>query len=197
MAEATLGGAAPGGPADSGRGLSLEKAGKNTREEEVLPPWTHLFWLGGPWWVLSFFSAWPAAHFPPPVTARPPAGRAGRGGFVDGKGSTAPKAFPLGEGAPVRHHTGADEGATHPTRQEKGRHLWGDRSLLLQGKVGYRIAPHQSPSVTASPRGSLWAVQPYTKKRPKSGHVHGHRTSPSTGTMRPTTPKRASGNERA
>ena len=47
------------------------------------------------------------------------------------------------------------------------------------------------------PRGSLWAVQPYTKKRPKSGHVHGYRTSPSTGTMRPTTPKRASGNERA
>ena len=40
-------------------------------------------------------------------------------------------------------------------------------------------------------------MQPHTKKRPKSGHVHGHRTSPSTGTMRPTTPKRASGNERA
>ena len=37
---------------------------------------------------------------------------------------------------------------------------------------------------------------PTRKKRPKSGHVHGHRTSPSTGTMRPTTPKRASGNER-
>ena len=38
-------------PADSGGGarLSLEKAGgKNTREEEVLPPWTYLFWLGGP-----------------------------------------------------------------------------------------------------------------------------------------------------
>ena len=47
------------------------------------------------------------------------------------------------------------------------------------------------------PRGSLWVVQPYTKKRPKSGHVHGHRNSPTTGTMRPTTPKRASGNERA
>ena len=31
----------------------------------------------------------------------------------------------------------------------------------------------------------------------KSGHVHGLRNSPTTGTMRPTTPKRASGNERA
>ena len=40
-------------------------------------------------------------------------------------------------------------------------------------------------------------MQPYTKKRPKSGHADGHRNSPSTGTMRPTTPKRASGNERA
>ena len=39
-------GAAPQGPADSGGGarLSLKKVGgKNTREEEVLPPWTHLF----------------------------------------------------------------------------------------------------------------------------------------------------------
>ena len=39
-------GAAPRGPADSGGGarLSLKKVGgKNTREEEVLPPWTHLF----------------------------------------------------------------------------------------------------------------------------------------------------------
>ena len=35
------------------------------------------------------------------------------------------------------------------------------------------------------------------KEVPKSGYRHGCRTSPSTGTMRPTTPKRASGNERA
>ena len=45
-------------PADSGGGarLSLEKAGgKNTREEEVLPPWTHLFWFGGTLRGSSFF----------------------------------------------------------------------------------------------------------------------------------------------
>ena len=44
--EAILGRSAPGGPADDrgGARLSLEKVGgKNTREEEVLPPWTHLF----------------------------------------------------------------------------------------------------------------------------------------------------------
>ena len=35
------------------------------------------------------------------------------------------------------------------------------------------------------------------KKVSKSGHVHGFRNSPSTGTLRPTTPKPASGNERA
>ena len=95
-------------------------------------------------------------------------------------------------------HTGADEGAIdwpNGAGEEKRR---GDRSLLLQGKVGTGSPPHQSPSVTASPpRGSLWVVQPYTKKRPKSGHVHGPRNSPTTAPLRPTTPKRASENERA
>ena len=40
-------------------------------------------------------------------------------------------------------------------------------------------------------------MQPYPKKRPKSGHVHGHRNSPTTAPLRYPTPKRASGNERA
>ena len=35
------------------------------------------------------------------------------------------------------------------------------------------------------------------KKVPKSGHADEHRTSPTTATLRPTTPKRASDNERA
>ncbi len=35
------------------------------------------------------------------------------------------------------------------------------------------------------------------KKVSKSGHVHGHRNSPTTAPLRPTTPKPASGNERA
>ena len=107
-----------------------------------------------------------------------------------------PKAFP--SGGRWAGEAGSDEGAIDwPNGAEEGEHR-GDRLIFLQGKVGYRIAPS---SVTFGdsfpPRGSLWAVQPYTKKRPKSGYVHGYRTSPSTGTMRPTTPKRASGNERA
>ena len=64
--------------------------------------------------------------------------------------------------------------------------------------LGKSIAPS---SVTFGdsfpPRGSLWVVQPYPKKRPKSGHVHGHRNSPTTAPLRYPTPKPASGNERA
>ena len=94
-----------------------------------------------------------------------------------------PKAFPSGGRCPSAH-TGADEGATGLPNGAGEERRRGDRSLLLQGKVGYRIAPS---SVTFGdsfpPRGSLWVVQPYPKKRPKSGHVHGHRNSPSTGTM--------------
>ncbi len=44
-------GAAPRCPPGPGRGpgfLWKKAGGKNTREEEVLPPWTHLFRLGGP-----------------------------------------------------------------------------------------------------------------------------------------------------
>ena len=76
--------------------------------------------------------------------------------------------------------------STHPTEQEResGGATAGNGSVFLQGKVGYRIAPS---SVTFGdsfpPRGSLWVVQPHTKKRPKSGHADGPRNSPTTGTM--------------
>ena len=74
----------------------------------------------------------------------------------------------------------------------------------LSPQRNFSFAPLGNPIAPSSvtfgdsfpPRGSLWVVEPYPKKRPKSGHVHGHRNSPSTGTLRPTTPKRASGNER-
>ena len=39
------------------------------------------------------FRDWPAALYPTPVTARPPAGRAGRGGFADGKGRPCTQPF--------------------------------------------------------------------------------------------------------
>ena len=97
---------------------------------------------------------------------------------------------------------GSDEGATlYPTFPCRSR----KRGLppvapteCFSCPLGNPVAPS---SVTSGdsfpPRGSLWVVQPYPKKRPKSGHVHGFRNSPSTGTLRPTTPKPASGNERA
>ena len=74
----------------AGARLSLEESRRKEHQggrgsSSLDPPF--LVW-GDPAGVLSFFSAWPAAHEPTPVTARPPAGRAGTGGFADGKGPT-------------------------------------------------------------------------------------------------------------
>src|SRR5699024_10763702 len=102
-------GAAPRCPPGPGRGpgfLWKKAGGKNTREEEVLPPWTHLFWLGGPCGGPLFFSAWPAALYLTPVTARPPARRAGAGGFADGKGYSHAQSLPLGGKVPQCAHWG-------------------------------------------------------------------------------------------
>ena len=86
-----------------------------------------------------------------------------------------------------------DEGATGLPNGAEEKFRWGDRReppSFLQGKVGYRIAPS---SVTFGdsfpPRGSLWVVLPYPKKRPKSGHADGPRNSPTIAPLRPTTPK--------
>ena len=131
-----------------------------------------------------------------PCRASPLDGRIGypKGGFP------TPKAFPSGGRCPSAH-TGADEGAilypTFPCRKEGDSRLSPQRNFS-SAPLGNPVAPS---SVTFGdsfpPRGSLWGVEPYPKKRPKSGHVHGHRNSPSTGTLRPTTQKPASGNERA
>ena len=83
---------------------------------------------------------------------------------------------------------GSDEGATlyptFPCRKQALSRLSPQRGFSI-ASLGMSVAPS---SVTFGdsfpPRGSLWVVQPHTKKRPKSGHVHGHRNSPSTGTMR-------------
>ena len=94
---------------------------------------------------------------------------------------------------------GSDEGAiwypTFPCRKEvDGSRL---NEVFLLPRWATRSPPHQSPSVTASPQGEASGLcSPTRKKRPKSGHVHGHRTSPTTVPLRPATPKRASANER-
>ena len=69
--------------------------------------------------------------------------------------------------------------------------------IFLLPRWATRSPPHQSPSVTASPQGEASGLcSPTRKKRPKSGHIHGLRNSPTTAPLRPTTPKRASRNER-
>ncbi len=105
-------------PADDRRGepgfLWKKAGGKTPGREEVLPPWTPL-WLGA-WGGFSIFETGLRPIFSTPVTARPPAGRAGGGGFADGKGPSTRKAFPLGGKVPQCAHTGADEGAIlYPT----------------------------------------------------------------------------------
>ena len=50
--------------------------------------------------------------------------------------------------------------------------------------LGNPIAPSSVPfGDSFPPRDSLWVVQPYTKKRPKSGYADGHRNRRTTGTM--------------
>ena len=115
-------------------------------------------------------------------------------------GSSLPKAFPSGGRCPSAH-TGADEGAilyqTFPCRKE-GTSACRLNGIFLLPRWASRSPPHQSPSVTASPQGEASGLcYPTRKKRPKSGYADGHRNSPPTGTLRPTTPKPASGNERA
>ena len=147
----------------------------------------------------SLFSAWPAALYLTPVTARPPAGRAGR--VVSRTGRILPtlKAFPLGGRCPSAH-TGADGGATlYPTFpcRKKAR-------SRLSPQRGFSIAPLGNPVAPSSvtfgdsfpPRGSLWAVQPYTKKRSKSGYADGTVIAPQPEQCA-TTAKTRSGNERA
>ena len=163
-----------GGPAFFERKPEERTPGRREVLSALDPP------LSG-WWPergFLFLQNWPAALYPTPVTARPPAGRAGKRGFADGKGRPCTQPFLV--------------------EAEKGGSRLSPQRNFSPAPLGNPVAPS---SVTFGdsfpPRGSLWVVQPYTKKRSKSGHVHGFRNSPSTGTMRPTTPKRASGNERA
>ena len=127
--------------------------------ERFSPPWTRLSLVFARREVVFFYLTWPAALYPTPVTARLPAGRAGRGGFLDGKGCSYPKAFPLGGRCPSAH-TGADEGAiwypTFPCRKEGATSCRLNEVFLLP-RWATRSPPHPSPSVTASPQGEAFA----------------------------------------
>ena len=109
-----------------------------------------------------------------------------------------PKPSPRGEGGPAKPGRMRGRFGTQPFLVEKGVTDSRPDRLLLLPRWATRSPPHPSPSVTASPQGEASGLfSPTRKKRPKSGHVHGHRTSPTTVPLRPTTPKPASGNERA
>ena len=98
-----------------------------------------------------------------------------------------PKPSPWGEGGPAKPGRMRGRPCTQPflVEAEKGGFRLSPQRNASPAPLGNPVAPS---SVTSGdsfpPRGSLWVVLPYTKKRPKSGHVDGVRNSPSTGTMR-------------
>ena len=115
-----------------------------------------------------------------PPQSLPLGGRTVRGTVRSGPGEATINHRWAGE-------AGSDEGAIwYPTFPCKKKAL-----SQLSPQRGFSIAPLGNPVAPSSvtfgdsfpPRGSLWVVQPYTKKRPKSGYVLGHRNSPTTETM--------------
>ena len=209
--EAALGAQRPGGPADSGGGarLSLEESRRKEhqggRGSSSLDP---SFLVGGTLRGSSLFSAWPAALYLTPVTARPPAGRAGGGGFADGKSSSHPQSLPLGgEGGPAK--PGRMRGRPiGPTEREK-EVVEATGPSFYKERLGTESPPHQSPSVTASPQGEAFvgatplqqnAFSPTPCSRKMRIQIRARRWAskqPHHRNNAPQPPKRASGNERA
>ena len=90
------------------------------------------------------------------------------------------------------HALDEDHSLIAPFSYESGKFRW-EYNLESRCFAYFNTSPKEiSGLFTVYSGGSLWVVRPYTKKRPKSGHVHGHRNSPTTVSLRPTTPKRAS-----
>ena len=136
----------------AGARLSLEESRRKEHQggERFSPPWTHLSLVGGQGEVFSMFRDWPAALHPTPVTARPPAGRAGKRGFADGKGRPC----------------------TQPFLVEVEKEASGCRpnGMLLLPRWATRSPPHPSPPVTASPRGEAsGSCNPTRKSVPNQG----------------------------
>ena len=106
---------------------------------------------------------------------------------------------------------GSQNWKMHPEPRQQSWHSRGEKSFLpgacpCKKQIGFYSGPCEgrksatlgSSLPKAFPLGEAsGSCNPTQKKRPKSGHVHGHRNSPSTGTPRLPTPKPASGNERA
>ena len=137
----------PGG----GPRFSRETGGKRARGERFSPR-DSLLGLGGSCKGSSFFLPGLRPIFPPPVTARPPAGRAGGGGCCSRKGThPSPKPSPWGDGAPVRTLGRMRGRPGCPTGQEK-KGVGATGPSFYKERLGTGSPPHQSPSVTASPQ---------------------------------------------
>ena len=146
----------------AGARLSLEESRRKEHQggrgsSSLDPP----FLVGGTLRGASFFFAWPAALYLTPVTARPPAGRAGGGGFADGKSSSHPQSLPLGgEGGPAKPGRMRGRSCTQPflVEVEKGGCRPSPQRSVSSAPLGKSVAPS---SVTFGdsfpPRGSLRA----------------------------------------
>ena len=141
----------------AGARLSLKESRRKEHQggERFSPPWTHLSLVCDQREVFSMFRDWPAAHEPTPVTARPPAGRAGRGWFCRREGKHSAKPSPWGEGAPVRTLGRMRGRPGCPTGQEK-KGVGATGPSFYKERLGTGSPPHPSPSVTASPQGEAF-----------------------------------------
>ena len=122
---------------------------------EVLPSGLPLLWFGGSCKGSSFFLPGLRPMFPPPVTARPQLGGLGQEVLQTGRVIPTPKAFPRGKVG--LSEAGSDEGrsSTQPFLVEikKGAPGCRPNGVFLLLRWASRSPPHQSPSVTASPKG--------------------------------------------
>ena len=122
------------------------------------------------------------------------------GGSEAPSGRSAPGGPPARRGSPFLPRNGEKEGRGRCPLDPGvygpltlGRSFWGSLSLIRSRGDFLRYAKIDLGRIF---RGKICCKAFLRKKAPKSGHADGCRNSPTTGTMCPTTPKRASANER-
>ena len=118
----------PGG----GPRFSRETGGKRARGESF-SPLDSLLWFLGPCKGSSLFSAWPAALYLTPVTARPPAGRAGGGRNFGTRCAGLPKLGDAPRPAPAKLALSGREVCFG--RRSRSKHDWIFFPRLRAGKL--------------------------------------------------------------
>ena len=140
----------------------------------------------------------PQRNFSPAPLGNPVLRTLGVGGSEAPLGRSAPGAPPARRGSPFLPRNGEKEGRgcapgprfhgpLVPTRWFGDGWLWYGRGAITNGIL--------KPIWDAFSGKICWKAF-LRKKGSKSGHIHGCRNSPTTVPLCPTTPKRASGNER-